>query len=400
MATDADDLVIIGIEVGAESEEDLTPEDQTDLVGTTVGSSDWTAETMISQLNKGNINLAPKFQRRDAWTDERKSRFIESLLLGIPIPQIVLAELPAQRGKYLVIDGKQRLLALRAFAGKLTADESALVLVGLRLRANLNGCRYIDLQASDTHAQDVTAFENQPIRTVVLRGWKSESVLYTIFYRLNAGSLPLSPQELRHVLHPGPFMDYSFDFSSSSDSLVWLYGENGKPDFRMRDVELLIRFFALKLFWKDYAGDLKKFLDSAAAKLNADWERRCLEVSGLANNFEAAVQAVRQIFGDSNVFRKFLDGRYERRMNRAVADCMLFSLTDPLQRQESLARRDEVKGAFERLCSQDREFIKSIESTTKSQRATFLRLCRWSEALSEVTGVKALELQELQARIG
>lgn len=81
-----------------------------------VTSTDWTTETILNQLARGNIQLNPRFQRREAWTQVRKSRFIESLFLGLPIPQLVLAEQRGRRGAYLVIDGKQRLLALRQFA--------------------------------------------------------------------------------------------------------------------------------------------------------------------------------------------------------------------------------------------------------------------------------------------
>ena len=75
-----------------------------------VTATDWTVETLISQLNKRNIKLDPSFQRRDAWTIRRKSEFIESLFLGLPVPQVVLAESKEKKGSYIVLDGKQRLL--------------------------------------------------------------------------------------------------------------------------------------------------------------------------------------------------------------------------------------------------------------------------------------------------
>lgn len=83
-----------------------------------VSGSDWTTATIIDQIERGNIQLNPKFQRRDAWNITRKSRFIESLLLGFPIPQIVLATNPNNKGKFIVIDGKQRLLSLLQFYAK------------------------------------------------------------------------------------------------------------------------------------------------------------------------------------------------------------------------------------------------------------------------------------------
>src|SRR5215472_16456348 len=66
-----------------------------------VSATDWTTETVVSQLKRRNIQLNPRFQRRDAWRRDRKSRFIESLIVGLPIPQIVLAESKKDRGKFI-----------------------------------------------------------------------------------------------------------------------------------------------------------------------------------------------------------------------------------------------------------------------------------------------------------
>src|SRR5947209_7589571 len=93
--------------------EQLTP----GSIAAVVNGTDWTTETIVSQLRRGNIQLNPRFQRRDAWKLDRKSRFIESLIVGLPIPQIVLAESKQERGKFIVLDGKQRLLAILQFWG-------------------------------------------------------------------------------------------------------------------------------------------------------------------------------------------------------------------------------------------------------------------------------------------
>ncbi|MGZ8225662.1 MAG: DUF262 domain-containing protein [Methylococcaceae bacterium] len=100
-------------ELQIENEEDIGNLDQNLFSPAGVSGNDWTTETIISQIKKGNIQLNPDFQRRDAWDKSRKSRFIESLILGLPVPQIVLAESKERRGAYIVLDGKQRLLSIR-----------------------------------------------------------------------------------------------------------------------------------------------------------------------------------------------------------------------------------------------------------------------------------------------
>ena len=83
-----------------------------------IWGTDWTTETIAGQLIKGNIDLSPKFQRRDAWSNQEKSKLIESLMLGIPVPPIILAENREKKNSYIVIDGKQRLLSIRRFFAK------------------------------------------------------------------------------------------------------------------------------------------------------------------------------------------------------------------------------------------------------------------------------------------
>ena len=87
-----------------ETDDDIGTLDQNIFSSAVVSGNDWTTETLINQINKGNIKLNPDFQRRDAWDKKRKSKFIESLILGLPVPQVVLAESKERRGSYIVLD--------------------------------------------------------------------------------------------------------------------------------------------------------------------------------------------------------------------------------------------------------------------------------------------------------
>ena len=116
IVNDIEEILLGDSDEGSESEEDIGKVDPSLVNKAVVTGTDWTADTILNQLKKGNIVLDPAFQRRDAWNDKRKSKFIESLILGLPIPQIVLAESQESKGTFLVIDGKQRLLTLQRFA--------------------------------------------------------------------------------------------------------------------------------------------------------------------------------------------------------------------------------------------------------------------------------------------
>ena len=214
MVNREDDL--FGIDPSELDEDDL----DVSLTNAVVTATDWTTETILSQLKRGNIELAPRFQRREAWTDSRKSTFVESLFMGIPIPQIVLAERREKRGSYIVVDGKQRLLSIRRFGVEATDEEFApLTLIGLKTRSDLNGESWVSIRGNPNFGEDISAYENQTIRTVVIRNWPNESFLYLVFLRLNTGGVPLAPQELRQALHPGPFTNFIDEHALESDSI-------------------------------------------------------------------------------------------------------------------------------------------------------------------------------------
>jgi hypothetical protein len=373
--------------VGGESEEDLTQLNPAIIGQTVVFATDWTTDTLIGQLRKANISLDPSFQRRDAWTVQRKSKFIESIMLGLPIPQLVLAESKDKKGTFIVIDGKQRLLSLQQFAGiNLEDGVSPLKLNGLEMLSDLNGATYADLSSDARLREYFNAFENQSIRTVVVRHWQKEDVLYLVFHRLNTGSVPLSPQELRQALHPGPFLKYVGKYSETSKSLQRVLGLQ-KPDFRMRDVELLVRYFAFRNSLSSYSGNLKQFLDDSCKQFNKDWINKRSTIETQTQEFEAAVGAAFEIFGE-NAFRKW-DGRaYERRFNRAVFDVLIYYFSDDVIRKKSLGSKGKVKSAFEQLCVNDQEFLRSIETTTKSKEATGSRFTAWGKALQKTLALR------------
>lgn len=377
----ATDLELLEPDAQGETEDDLRA---TDFGRAVVTATDWTTETILSQLRRGNIELNPRFQRRDAWGDDRKSRFIESLFLGMPTPQLVLAERRDSRGSFLVIDGKQRLLSLRRFAARDDDGFEPLPLRGLDIRSDLNGKTLVSLEADNDRTDDLNDFDNQTIRTVVVRNWPDEDFLYRVFLRLNTGSVPLSPQELRQALHPGPFVDFADERSEASLPLREALGID-KPDFRMRDVELMIRFLGFGLFLADYRGNLKVFLDDTCKSLNSEWPTREGEVTALADSLDDAIRTTREIFGE-NAFRRFAAGGYEGRFNRAVFDVMTYYFRQPELAAAARSRGPIVDNAFREVSASDASFAEAVQTTTKSVKATYDRLTIWGGALATALG--------------
>ena len=348
-------------------------------VAAVVSGTDWTTETIVSQLKRGNIQLNPRFQRRDAWKRDRKSRFIESLIVGLPIPQIVLAESKQDRGKFIVLDGKQRLLAILQFWGLGGESENnAFTLSGLTLRDDLKRKSLVDLSTDPDHEPDYNALCNQAIRTVVIRNWKDTDFLHTVFLRLNTGSVTLSPQELRQALLPGPFSDYIDDAAGQSPGLQRLLSLGG-PDPRMRDIEILARFLAFRFFAQDYPGRMKAFLDYTFEQFNKDWRPYKPKIEAAKSDFEDGVDELLEVF-DENVARKPASVHF----NRAIFDALIFFHSQPQIRSALRRKHGRVKKAYEGLFSPQSDFLRAVESDTAGAPNTSTRLRIWGAALSKI----------------
>ncbi|PSB20433.1 DUF262 domain-containing protein [Phormidesmis priestleyi ULC007] len=354
-----------------------------EIAGIVVAGTDWTTATVLDQLVRGNIQLNPRFQRRDAWNITRKSRFIESIILGFPIPQIVLASNEKERGKFIVLDGKQRLLTILQFYGKSETPNNKFSLKDLEFRPELNGCTHEDLENNLLSAEILDPLDNQTIRTTLIRNWHTDNFLYKIFLRLNVESTPLSPQELRQALHPGEFVNFLDDQSVKSQALRKIL-KSKNPDFRMRDVELLLRYVAFHYFLSEYRGNLKAFLDMTCEVLNKSWKKRTDDVHYAVSQFEKAVETTIDIFGEKNFSRMWLGTSkvYRRQFNRAILDVMVFYFSDGLIREAAEKNKTAVENAFKELCSSSENgFREAVEGTTKNIRETHIRLSLWGYAL-------------------
>jgi hypothetical protein len=381
----------------AEEEEDIEGESANqkklqlkEISETVVAGSDWTTATIRDQLIRENIQLNPRFQRRDAWNITRKSRFIESLILGFPVPQIVLATNNKEKGKFIVLDGKQRLLTILQFYGQSeTTPNNNFALKDLEFRADLNGHKYENIKDDFSLNDILDQLDNQTIRTIVIRNWKTESFLHKVFLRLNVENTPLSPQELRQALHPGDFINFLDDRAIESQALKKIF-KSSYPDFRMRDTDILLRYVAFHYYLSDYRGDVQMLLDKTCQNFNQEWEKRSDEIINVIDQFEKAVQTTINIFGEKNFSRLWLykEGKYRSQFNRAILDVMVFYFCDALIRAAAEKNKEQIENAFKELLSNpDNEFRNSGEKTTKSIRATYNRFNLWGQALSKVLDI-------------
>lgn len=340
---------------------EVTAEGVSSLV---VYSRDWTVDTILRQIEQGNIDLNPQFQRRNAWTDAKRSKLVESLIIGVPVPEIVLAEDVNRKKSFIVIDGKQRLLALAGFAdpAKYFSWDKP-VLTGLQTRKDLNGDDVVALSAK---ADDYRQLMNADIRCTVISNYQSSDVLYDIFYRLNTGSVPLSSQELRQVLKRGPFSDFLISVTNNPLPLHDVMRLSG-PDNRLRDAEIVLRYIAISINGQQYRGSLGPFLDDSAEMINFNWVHFKNIVEALFQELNQATVSLLDKFGEK-VGRKVVKGKWEGRFNRALFEVQAYYFGKIPAAALAKVSQAEVMQQFNDFCSNTPDFLDSIETTTKNPR--------------------------------
>ncbi|WP_297220978.1 DUF262 domain-containing protein [uncultured Prevotella sp.] len=355
--------------------------DSTDLI---VYSRDWTVATILSQIEQENIDLSPGFQRRNAWNDDKRSKLIESILIGYPIPEIVLAEDQKRRNSFVVIDGKQRLLTIAGYKDNDKYnywDKSTPKTKGLKSR--FNGISYADVSQN---TELLRLFENSALRCTVISNYHSENTLYDIFYRLNAGSTQLSSQELRQALNKGCFSDFLIQVTNE-DSVLRKVMNIKEPDRRLRDVEVLLRCMSFIEYASVYNGNLLQFLDSRTKVFNNRWEKDSDYIIDLKNRVFAAMEKLIEVFEDKDeVARKYKKGELNKKFNRVLLEVLVFFF-DKIDK-EKLTKENNLKfkGLYKKLFEEDFEFQATIDGSTKNMENYKIRYSRIKDLVVEVYG--------------
>lgn len=349
-----------------------------------VYSRDWTVETIFNQIAQANIDLNPRFQRRNAWNDEARSRLIESLIVGIPVPEVVFAEDPQKKKSFIVIDGKQRLLTLAGFIEPSKFPYwDAPKLQGLKMKPELKGLTYAEIDADPKYADIRRELLNADIRCTVISNYTSDDILYDVFHRLNTSSVPLSTQELRQALIKGEFGAYLMELTETVQPIHSVLGIAG-PDSRLRDSELILRNLAFSMFGETYSGNLKKFLDDAMKRLNAEWEVLKPQVDAEYQKFNQAIARLQQVIQARQIGRKVTSGQWEWRFNKAVFEVEIhFFKQLPDSITQGTGSTFEL--GFTKLC-EDQEFRDSIEATTKTVSQYRVRYAKFQALIKDVFG--------------
>lgn len=269
---------------------------------------------IVRRLKEGDVEI-PSFQRGYVWKRPQASRFVESLLMGLPVPGVFLYREESSE-KLTVIDGQQRMRTLECFYDGVFVDGKPFNLQGLESRFN-------DLNYEDLEEDTRRKLNNSIIHATVMKQdipGDDGSSKYFVFERLNTGATQLDPQEIRAAIYGGEF-NKLLEEMNENNSWRKLFG-NRSP--RKRDEELLLRFLALFYSFKAYQPSMTHFLN-VYMKQNQDLRRKSKE--DILKVFSPTVDTILNNIGEK-AFRP------KRVVNAAVLDAVMVGVAHRLQKGE------------------------------------------------------------------
>jgi hypothetical protein len=230
--------------------------------------TEYSVELLAGKMSKGEF-MVPTYQRAYTWEADRKSRFIESLVLGLPIPFLFFWEMPD--GKLEIVDGSQRLRSIEEFVlGDLRLGE----LDGLTA---LSGFKFSDLPESRQRK-----INNRSIRGIVLNEHADEQARFDMFERINTGSKIANKAEVRRGALAGPFMDLIVELATVPKFETLAPVSKKELDERERE-ELVARFFAYSDGLDGYKDRPSEFIFNYVKQMNV----RVAEDSALVDQYRA-----------------------------------------------------------------------------------------------------------------
>jgi uncharacterized protein with ParB-like and HNH nuclease domain len=349
--------------------------------------NDFNLKTLFDFIDSGIVKI-PGFQRNYVWDIRRASKLIESIIIGIPIPQIFLFE--EDRNKFIVIDGQQRYMTIYYFMKKrFPREEKRFELrqifdeKGTIPEAILNDNNYFvdfNLQLSDSKPgqrnkykgknyftlddQDKITFDLRTIRNIIIKQNSPDdgnSVVFEIFNRLNSGGVNLKPQEIRTSLFHSRFYDslYALNLDKNWRTLT----PQSEPDLHMKDIEILLRGFAMLTMKDDYTPSMIKFLNKFSLKTKGFNKEH---IDYLNSLFHAFVEYCKSL--DNKVFFN-KSGRF----NISVYESIFFAMCKDAFDKKDLSIREVSIDSINKLKS-NATFIESTQSNTTSSSNVTKRL--------------------------
>lgn len=275
--------------------------------------NDFNVMTLFSFIESGAVKI-PGFQRNFVWDLARSSKLIESLILGLPVPQIFLYE--QARNSFLVIDGQQRLMSIYYFVKKrfpkkemrvelreifdregripdeVLHDDRYFQTFNLKLPEKIPGVKSIFKGLNySTLGEYKTQFDLRPLRNIIVKQNTpdgDDSSMYEIFNRLNTGGINLRPQEIRTSMYHSNFYEVLYRINNLPGTRKVLGSQ--QPDLQVKDIEIILRGYAMLMDFENYVPSMVKFLNQFSKKCKNNTDEQNAYLQGLFLSFLSACE--------------------------------------------------------------------------------------------------------------
>lgn len=298
------------------------------------------------RYDKGLICLDPDFQRNEVWSTRQKSELIESVVMGIPLPLIYLAE--TMEGKLVIVDGRQRLTTFFRYL------DNEFSINGLKIMTELNACKFRDLENDAKKSKYATEIEDFQLVIQIIKYPTPDRVRFDIFDRVNRGGTPLNNQEMRNALYQGPATRLLNELAAS-DAFKDATGHSVSP-LHMKDKYIILRALSFYLWKKDilkkkngekvvYRSDIEEFLGYSMEYLNwVDDDSR----EKLKRLFFKVMKRCYDTLGE-NAFRIPTDSGRRRPVSMTLFESLFYFVTLIEEKQRELPEGAERKALDDML---------------------------------------------------
>lgn len=324
---------------------------------------------MMNLYKDGELDVHPEFQRFFRWEEEQKTKLIESILLGIPIPPIFVSQ--KTNGKWDVIDGQQRLSTILQFLQVLKREDDSiyepLILSGTKFLPSLDGVRWDD-ETKFTEEQKITFKREKLNFTIIKETGDNDTSKYEMFQRLNTGGTHLSPQELRNcllIMINKPLYEIINEMHDNENYKNCTPLTENQSEERY-DLEMVVRFLLYTSFDDDFLQKLDKGR-SMDVFLTEELESYALDkneeaVKEKQQLFFKIFKLLDEIYG-SDVFRKYQDDKFKGAVMLGAFESIIPGLYNHYYYWNE--HRDELKGKIINLYSQE-EYIRATRRGTRA----------------------------------
>lgn len=370
------------VEVGAEPCEDDYPN-----LSIKIEKAQYSLFELKRQFKKGKICIDPAFQRNDVWSKRQKSELIESVIMGIPLPLIYIAE--DERGKLIVVDGRQRLTTFFDFM------DNKFRLSDLKILPQVNGMSMQDLEKSDVYSQYVSIIEDTQLVVQIIKYPTKDRVIFDIFDRVNRGGTPLNKQEMRNALYQGNATSF---LNKMSETDCFLKATGGKiSTVHMKDKYIILRAVCFYLWMNgeltdknnkkvEYRSDMEEFLGSGMQFLNRASAEKLRELEEL---FKSTMEFSYNCMGEDGYRIPSKEGK-KRPISMTLFETLFYFFT--------LVYKDKNYNNSEKAVKEllgDAEYLRSLQHSVDSSVNVNLRFAKVRNKFREIYHVESATNQRI-----